>query len=170
MNKTSPRTINDLFDKAISLEHAAESLYLHFAEIFSEYPEVSRFWKSYADEEKGHAAYLERARNSADPERLASPADEGMFAKVQHCLDIASHAKMKTIKTLDDAYQMAIELENSETNTIFEFMIVNFSTEELMKSHKFLKQQISSHVARLENDFPPPYNQRTARQNVLAAQ
>ena len=67
---------------------------------------------------------------------------------------MASETRLEGIKTLEDAHQLATELENSETNAIFEFMIVNFSTDELAKSHQFLRTQLSTHIARLENDFP----------------
>lgn len=169
MNNPEKETVGALFEYAIALERAAESLYRHFAAIFSHYPEVARFWNAYADEERGHASYLEQVRAGVSAERLSSPADNAMLQKVHYCLEAAAQAQETNIENLDEAYHLAVELENSETNAIFEFMIVNFSTEELAKAHKFLKTQLSSHVARLENDFPNPYKSRTARQHALAS-
>ncbi len=163
---SSAKTVNDLFEYAIALEKAAESLYLAFEKMFSQDPEVAAFWHRYADEEDGHALYLENVRAGLDADRLSQPADPGMLEKVLHCIAQASSVKLDEIENLDDAYQLAVELENSETNAVFEFMIVNFSTDELAKAHKFLRTQLSTHIGRLDNEFP--YMSRLARQHILA--
>jgi len=164
----NPESVGKLFEHAIELERAAQSLYSQFENKFSNYPDVALFWKKYALEEDGHAAYLERIGSEVEQSRLSSPADKGMVQKVHRCLRDAAQIKMEKIKTLEDAYQVATELENSETNAIFEFMIVNFSTDELAKSHQFLRTQLSTHIARLENDFPGQYKSKLARQQAFA--
>ena len=163
---SNTKTVSELFEYAIALEKAAEALYLELEKMFSHYVEVASFWHSYANEENGHASYLESIKTNVAKNRLSSPSDEAMLKKVLYCLEQASPARLVNIKTLDDAYKLAVELENSETNAIFEFMIVNFSTDELAKSHTFLRTQLSTHIARLENDFP--YKGRIARQGILA--
>jgi rubrerythrin len=160
-------TVGDLFEYAIALEKAAETLYKELVNRFAHYSDVAAFWRSYAEEEKGHASYLERIKADVDVNRLSRQADNSMLHKVQACLTKASPARLANIKTLEDAYQLASELENSETNAIFEFMIVNFSTDELAQAHKFLRTQLSTHIARLENNFPTPYKNRVARQSAL---
>jgi hypothetical protein len=164
----STETVGNLFDYAIELERAAETLYRKLEGMFSHYPEVALFWKQYADEEKGHASYLERIRTGVDADRLSRPADGVVLQKVRQCRDMLSETRLKNIENLEDAHQLATELENSETNAIFEFMIVNFSTDELAKSHQFLRTQLSKHIARLENDFPIAFRGKNARQNVPA--
>jgi len=161
-------TVGQLFEYAIALERATEALYRQLESMFAHYPDVARFWKQYADEENGHASYLERIKGEMDTARLSHPADGEMLQKARQGLANATQERLKAVKTLDDAHQLATELENSETNAIFEFMIVNFSTDELAKSHQFLRAQLSAHNARLENDFPKPYNSRVARQNIPA--
>ncbi len=168
MSNTNTETVEKLFEYAIALEESAETLYKRLAEMFSGYPEVARFWKHYADEERGHAAYLKRIKAGVDAERLSAPADHLLFEKALYCLEGLSPQQLNTIVTLEDAYQLAVELENSETNTIFEFMIVNFSTEELTQSHRFLRTQLSTHITKLQNEFPLPYHSQIARQKALA--
>lgn len=160
-------TVGKLFEYAIALERAVEGLYRELEKMFAHYPEVSLFWKHYADEEKGHAEYLERIKANVDGNRLSRQADDSMLQKVRRCLEEVSPTRLAKIKTLEDAHELATELENSETNAIFEFMIVNFSTDELTQSHKFLRTQLSTHIARLENEFPNPYKSRMARQGAL---
>jgi rubrerythrin len=160
-------TVGKLFEYAIGLEKGAEALYKQLESMFSGYPEVALFWKNYANEERGHAEYLERIRNGVDANRLSRQADSAIFAKVNQCLNKSAQIKLEDIKTLEDAFQLATEIENAETNAIFEFMILNFSTDELAQSHKFLRTQLSAHITRLENEFPNPYKSRVARQGVL---
>jgi ribosomal protein S7 len=163
------QTVAELFEHAIELEKSLETLYRQFGGIFADHPEVAKFWKHYADEEKGHAAYLERVRDNAQAGRLSEPADEFMLQKVRKCLaEVSPPVQLKEIRTLDDAYQLAVDLENSETNAIFEFIIVNFSTEELAKSHKFLRVQLSEHVAKLTTHFPSQYMSKAVRKNTSA--
>jgi hypothetical protein len=167
---STTETVAKLFEDAIALERRAETLYRQLEKMFAGCPDVARFWKHYADEENGHALYLERVRAGVDEGRLSQPANEDMMRKVRDCLEMSSPAILENVKTLDDAHQLATELENSETNAIFEFIILNFSTDELAKSHAFLRTQLNTHIARLEEDFPNPYKSRTTRQKVLAWQ
>lgn len=162
-------TIGQLFEYAIALERAAEALYRQFSEMFSDYHEVALFWKRYADEEKGHAAYLERVREAASAQRLSCSADGSVLQRAHKAMSRAAQIELNKIHTLEDAHQLATELENAETNAIFEFMIVNFSTEELAVSHQFLRTQLKTHIARLEKDFPAPYKSGLARQTVLVS-
>lgn len=159
-------TVGKLFEYAIELERATETLYRKLEGMFVQYPEVALFWKHYADEENGHASYLERIRTGVDADRLSRPADGVILQKVRQCLDTASRTGLERIENLEDAHQLATELENSETNTIFEFMIVNFSTDELARSHQFLRTQLKTHITRLENDFPIAFRGKNIRQTI----
>jgi hypothetical protein len=160
-------TIGELFEYAIALERAAETMYKQLEKMFSHYPEVAHFWKRYSGEEHAHAAYLERMRIRMDASRLPQQADVTMLQNARHQLERTSPDRLANILTLEDAYQLATELESSEVNAIFEFMIANFSTDELEQSH-FLREQLSSHIARLEIDFPTSYKSSDVRQKVLA--
>lgn len=166
LNNTETETVSKLFEYAIELEKGLEALYKQLERMFSNYPDVALFWKKYADEECGHAEYLERIRDGLDADRLSCQADSAIFAKLRRCLNKLAQVRLENIKTLEDAFQLATEIENAETNAIFEFMIVNFSTDELAKSQKLLRTQLSSHIARLENDFPNPYKSRMVRQGI----
>lgn len=161
-------TVGELFEYAIAIEKAAETLYKEFEKRFDHDPDVAAFWRSYVDEERGHASYLENLKARIDTSRLSADFDDSMLEKARACLARITPARLAKVKTLEDAYQLATELENSETNAIFEFMIVNFSTDELAQSHKFLRTQLNVHIARLEKDFPTPYKSRIVRQKIFA--
>jgi hypothetical protein len=162
----NPETVGQLFDYAIELEKAAETIYRQMGKMFAQARDVEQFWSHFADEERGHAAYLERIRQSVDIKRLSDPADEKIIRDVQICLGASSLKRLDGLQNFEDAYQLAVELENSETNAIFEFMIVNFSTDELAKSDKFLRVQLSNHLAGLETGLPVQYGSSIARINL----
>ncbi len=58
-------TIAELFDLAIAAEQACEALYHGLADRFAHHPAVADFWTAYADEEAGHARWLERLSPSS---------------------------------------------------------------------------------------------------------
>ena len=80
----------------------------------------------------------------------------------------SSLERLDHVKNLEDAYQLELELENSETNSIFEFMVHNFSKDELARSRKFIHTQLTTHIAHLENDLPSDYRSSLARQKLPA--
>ena len=164
----NPETISELFDYAIKLERATETLYRACEKLFAHSPEVALFWKRYGDEENGHALYLERIKANLEAERLAAPADVKMIWAARECLMASSLERLDQVQNLEDAYQLALELENSETNTIFEFMVHNFSKDELTRSRKFIHTQLTTHIAHLENDLPSEYRGSSARRNLPA--
>jgi hypothetical protein len=161
-------TVGKLFDYAIELEKAAETMYRRLGKLFAYAHDVEQFWNHFADEERGHASYLERIRQGVDIKRLSEPADDKMIQDVHMCLSAASPKRLDSIQNFEDAYQLAVELENSETNAIFEFMIVNFSADELEKSQKFLRVQLSYHLDGLKTGLPSQYGSSIARRNLTA--
>jgi hypothetical protein len=161
-------TVDTLFDYAIELEKAAEDLYRNMAQLFSTEPKVVRFWEQYANEERGHAAYLERVRKAMSPDELSKPAKKSILVQAHRSLQGTSQVDLRKVRNLEDAYQLALDVENSETNAIFDFMISNFSTGELAKSYKFLKMQLNLHVTKMEREFPAPYKSRSHREKLTA--
>ncbi|MEN4010410.1 MAG: ferritin family protein [Chloroflexota bacterium] len=161
-------TIGKLFEYAIQMEESAEVFYRRLGELFSPYPAVADFWLGYADEEHAHAAILRQTRDTLGAEELAQPARADLLRDVHRCFELASAKTLQKIRDLEEAYQLAIELETSETNAVFEFLILNFSTRRLIESENFLKAQLRNHVARLEKDFPSEYRSRIKRRNTIA--
>ena len=159
-------TVGNLFDYALELERATETLYRQIGRMFAHAPDVELFWSHYADEERGHALYLERIQQEVDAGRLSAAADHGMMVDVQNCLGATTLKRLESVRNLEDAYQLASELENAEINSIFEFMVMNFSTDELARSHKFLRVQLSKHLAQLETGLPNQYRSSLARQGL----
>ena len=123
-------TVSELFELAIAAEKAAEELYRRLEKKFAHHQEVADFWRKYAAEEVGHAHWLERLRDALNPDQLSAPADPFVLKDAHKVLQFSVENRLNDIKNLEDAYQLVNELENSETNAIFEFLITNFSSDE----------------------------------------
>ncbi|MEW5871302.1 MAG: ferritin family protein [Chloroflexota bacterium] len=148
----SQATIDELITMAISAELAARDLYLQLEKMFAPHKDVALFWKHYADEEAGHARWLEQLRQRLSAEQLAAPADSTALENARKALAIPVETLLAQIDNLEDAYQLVNELEGSETNAVFDFLIGEFSEDE--KTLAFLRTQLREHVGRLMIDLP----------------
>jgi rubrerythrin len=162
----SNETVGALFNMAITAERSAETFYHRLANMFAGQQEVANFWQKYAAEEAGHAVWLVNLRDKLSAEQLATPADPGMLVMANRVLDISIEDLLAKVKNLDDAYQLANELENSETNAICEFIIDNFAEDE--RAQAFLRSQLRGHVSRLLTDMPAQVRGSANRQNIKA--
>jgi hypothetical protein len=162
----SDKTVAQLFEMAIAAEKAAEELYHGLKSKFARHQEVADFWQEYADEEAMHANWLRQMRDSLTPEQLAQPADASILQSAHRAFQVSVEKALKGVKNLDDAYELVNDLENSETNAVFEFIIGCFGEDE--KAQTFLRSQLRDHIGRLIADFPTQFRTATARRGVGA--
>ena len=160
-------TVGELFELAIAAEKTAEKLYRGLGARFAHHEEVADFWRSYAAEEAGHAKWLKRLREGLDAGRLSAPADPVTLENARQVLQFSVENTLQEIENLEDAYQLANELENSETSAIFEFLITNFSSDE--ETQSFLRAQLRDHVARLMIDLPTQFKSVVVRRGIKAS-
>ena len=165
---TQTGTIADLIDLSIAIERITESVYSHFVVIFADVPEIATFWRRYAQEETGHANWMRNLRGRVDPLILAQPADAKIWEMAVHATRVSAEQLVVQIETLQDAFELANEIEHGETNAIFEFLMRNFSNDE--KSVMFLRTQLKDHIGHLMNGLPDPYREISARRAVRARQ
>ena len=159
-------TTAELFEEAIALEKGAEELYRRLARMFSEHPDVEKFWLRYAEEERGHASYLGRIRDRLPADVLAQSGDKQILEMAAKYQNFSVDHLLHNIHNLEDAYQTVLELESSETNAIFEFILENFSRDELEKAQTFLRVQLTKHMTAIENEFPIKYRSKVVRQGI----
>jgi len=159
-------TISTLIELAIRSERAAQAYYLGLADLFAHEPEVAAFWRMYAGQEHGHATWLERLRERSAPETLNRPADPHMLTAIRHMFRFSPDRILAQIETLEHAFQQAVDLENSETNTVFDFLIVHYPAEE--ETPEFLRAHLGEHIALLETGFPAGFRNAANRGRVKA--
>jgi len=154
-------TLGQLFELAIALEKTADMFYRGLARRFKHVPEVTAFWTHYADEEAGHARWLDGLRSQLEPAKLRLPIDPVMIDSATRQLQISPEKMLARITNLEEAYQAAVEAENAETNTIFEFLVTDYSLSH--RSRNFLRNQIHVHADRITSEFPASFRDHASR-------
>jgi len=162
---TEDATIARLVELAIEAEEAAERLYLELARKFARYGDVADFWRRYADTEASHAQWLRHIQETVNPRQLTAPIDFQVFQDAQNVQKLIPQS-LQAIDNLEDAYQLAHELESSEVNTIFEVLVTNFAGDD--EAARFLRAQLREHVAMLVSGFPADFQDPAARRAVKA--
>ncbi len=159
-------TIAELFQQAIAAERQAEELYRGFRTRFAHHPPVARFWAELAADEREHAMRLEQLRATLSPQQLTAPADPEMVRTAQQLDNFSVEEALHGIHNLEDAYQLADRLENSETNTLFQFLLATFSLRQ--RTRFFVEARLQQHINKLKDEFPTDYTTRARRLSTLA--
>ncbi len=162
----SVETVEIMFQMAIGVERIAKELYLGLEQRFADYPNVARFWHKYANEEEGHATWLEQALSRLSPEQRTAEGDVAIVEKLHHLMHTSIEPLLSGVADLEDAFQLVNDLENSETNAIFEFLIENFADDN--DTRLFLKNQLRGHVGNLLIEFPVEFRSAALRRGIRA--
>ena len=154
-------TIGALMDLAIQAERNAEWLYDAIGRRFIDHPEVARFWMNYANEEAGHARWMENLRERVPQIKLAQPAEPDMWQRATKLVNTDLGTLLSGINTLQDAWELANEMEHGETNVIFEFLVAHFSQDP--RTLAFLRVQLRDHIGHLLTGLPAHLTDASAR-------
>jgi hypothetical protein len=98
-----------------------------------------------------HARVLERMRTRLDSAVLNSPVDAKVLRQAQEALRHEVVAAAGAVTDLEDAYQLAHEIENSEINTVVEFLVTSFP--ENPAPGEFLREQSADSRTKIDNGF-----------------
>ncbi len=165
MQSDGARTIGDIFDLAIEIEMKAGRLYEALAGMFAHEPAVAAFWNAMKDDEVGHAEILRKALAELPSGRISSAADRGMWVKLIDVKYRIDRCSPDDFKTLEDAYEIAHELEYSEVNGIFNLLASGLTSPDVKV------ELIDSNIARHQNkllEFSHTFGGRAWRQTVLS--
>lgn len=157
-------TLERLFEVAIALEKQAETLYGGFAQRFAHCYQAALFWRRYAADEVLHRTCLVQLRDSLGPDKLAKPVDPALLLAGEKLLRMSAPEQVAAAANLDDAYELSHELESSETNLIFRFLVGEFSHDKHVVA--CLSDDLDQHVEALSVQFPAAYGSRASRQAV----
>jgi len=146
IHSRSEDTIERLFELTIENEYRVADIYERFKKLFSHVPGLPAFWQELHDDEIQHATTLQNVRKLLTPEQLLSCSTKEMrdsVVRLHHML-ILSKDLVGSINTLDDAYQLAHQIECSEVNEIFKFLsceLIPFDKQEDMISSGIAQHQ-----------------------------
>lgn len=147
MTSLENRTANDLIELLIQAETAAQTLYLRLMEAFAHEPDAAQVWWKMGADEAAHIRLLEQIRESLPQEQLRAPADPLWLEQARSAARFSPEQALARIHTLEDAYQQAHAIENSEINAVFEFVMAEYFPRQLRAD--FVHNMLREHVDRL---------------------
>ena len=153
------------FQIAIDCEKLAAAVYREFMKIFSHVPEIAEFWNDMVKDEEKHAEHLDEVYKSLTADQLNAPADSKLLMELKRIKSLQLEDVTGPIKTLDDAYEFANKLENSEVNAAFRFLMREFISTETRKNA--VMNTLDVHLARLIN-FSENYGNANWRKSIAA--
>jgi len=160
---TNNETIEKLFAFSIEIELRAAAIYLDFASMSPVVPGLANYWLDMHADELGHARTLESIRSALPAEVLQESAPAEMLQKVRSIQKLMSKDLMGDVHTLDDAYELAHELEFSEVNVLFNFLTTDVVT--LSQQADITITNIVKHQKKLL-DFKNLFGDRAWRKGV----
>ncbi|MGD8786104.1 MAG: ferritin family protein [Phycisphaerales bacterium] len=160
----SQQTISYLIRQAIEAENYARGIYLQLSQMFAHVPEISSFWKDLAADEVEHADILKEIQDSLSADQLDAPAEHQLLESIGKVISFLNRISLETIGTLDEAYEIAHELEFSEVNYIFECVTNDFVTSS--DRNRILSLQIRDHQKKLLG-FAGNFGDQAWRRQIL---
>ncbi len=152
-----------LFELAIEIEYKAAHIYERLSKLFSHVQGLSDFWDELVKDEKRHATTLQDVKKLLTPQQLLTHSDKKMWDNIASIQRLLSKDLVGAIKTLDDAYELAHELEFSEVNAIFKFLAAGFIPSDERKKH--VVSEIKQHQQKLL-DFSRNFGDRNWRKGI----
>jgi rubrerythrin len=154
------KTIQVLFELAISWETQARDLYVKFANLFNHEPTVSAFWIQLSKDESGHIHVLKNILNNISTEKRLMEVGNERWNSVTRVEGLIKEASTRKVLSLSDAYELAHQLEMSEVNTLFKILVNDYLSDE--EGHKFMLSEVTKHIERLMR-FGEEYTQSQRR-------
>jgi rubrerythrin len=163
---TRSATVDELIRLAVQAERSTEILYRRLTRMFAHVVEIAQFIERYAAEESGHVIWLENLLGILSPEKLAAPAIPLIYQDALRISQNPLEKRLVEVETLDDVYNLMVEVANGEANQVLKALINTYYEDE--KTRDFLQEHLSQHMQRISTKFPPQYATPKARQAVKA--
>lgn len=143
----STPTYAQVFEIAMDAERKAGQLYHSFVSLFAAYPPAVELWTNLARDEGYHLRVLEQIRDGLPEETLLEEVDPLLWEQAEILRRLEKSTSTFVVENMDEAYQLTHELEHSEVNTMFEFLVHAFSNGTEMET--IALQQLREHLRRL---------------------
>ena len=155
-------TADELLELSLGFEENARELYKEWSQLFAGLPDVAAFWSEYASDESYHARLLEELRLRLSPEQLATPIENDLVGDTKRLL--AYLQKERYIEDLEQAFDFAYMIENSEINPLFEVLMSTFELDK--NAITLLQSQLNDHIGKLTYKFPKRFSSPELRQAI----
>ena len=158
-------TVANLFELAVATERIMQDYYQGLGKKFSNFSKVSNFWQDMASDENQHVTALKKMRDSLSDNLLLSEADPSVAQQSHAFLEkFPPKDTLNSVKTLDDAYEFAHDMESSEANAVFKFLTAKFIKPE--KRMKIVIAMIENHIAKIM-DFSDTFGNAEWRKSIV---
>jgi hypothetical protein len=147
MEEMPVKTIQLLFDLAINWETQARDLYANYANLFNHEPKISAFWIQLSKDESMHIGVLKDILNKIPTEKRLIEVGNEQWNSITRVEELIKEASTRKVLTLDDAYELAHQLEMSEVNTLFKMLSNDYLIDE--EGRKFILSNVDEHIERL---------------------
>ena len=147
-DQVGENTINTLFEMAIAAEKEARIFYRGLTKKFQHVPMAANVWRGMMQDEVMHFEELQKIHATLTEEQLRAPVDQSIMWKAESVREFSAENSLNQIETLGEAFQTAHELEHSEVNTVFEFIMTEFVDREDQRA--FVASQLREHLAKLD--------------------
>ena len=154
------KTVHLLFELAINWETQAHDLYAKFAKLFSHEPKVSAFWIQLSKDESRHRKILKDFLKEIPRVKLLEKMGNEQRESVTRVEGLIKEATITKIQTLDDAYELAHQLETSEINKLFTMLVNQYLPDK--EGHTFILSDVKEHIEMLMK-FGKEYTQSQRR-------
>ena len=125
MNTPFSNTLLELFNEAAKFEQRAADVYGELARRFPNHSDIAQFWINMQADELIHMQLLHDISGHVASQQLLSPAPKYVWDKAMSVDQLLDYAEAALIESLQDAYLLASEIEDSELNAIFLFLVMD---------------------------------------------
>lgn len=141
--------LKDIFSIAIAAEAKGVLLYEEFGRIFSHVPEAAELWKAMADDERIHEQKLRAIYETISEEQRHTYIDNPMVERTEKLVaGLSVPGIIRSVTSLDDAYETAYSLEHSEINAVMHFILTELVPWDMR--YDFTSSMVGEHMERLE--------------------
>lgn len=156
---------NELLQKSIMIEEKTANIYSTFAERFSNEKKVVDLWSEMERDELSHVKFFQRLYDRSDEALLNSDVDIMISRQVNGMMAFLEKDHMSKVDNLDDAYELAHELEFYETNCVVKILEMEMIPKKLKS--EFLYASLMIHQTRITM-FQNNYGNKEWRLSVKA--
>lgn len=156
--------LDTLLQQAMELEKAQAMIYKGLEKKFSLKNEISQFWAEMAKDEEDHCGFITKMRDKLEPDQLSITVERDLCDLVRNGLDELRPSRLNEVFDLDDACNLAHEVENYETEAVLKFIESRFKND----SHRLeISNLILAHLNKL-SDFSEQFSSAAERKSIKA--
>lgn len=157
-------TLSSLFECAIINEMKAADIFASFSDAFSFHDGLKNFWDDMQKDEIMHAEVLRTIHNDLPETRLAEKPDDNVCKYAEKAYQLINSITNEKPKNLDEAYELAHELEFCELNEVY--LILLDCKIGSKKAKQFIKDEIKKHQSKMVN-FKETFGDKSWRKTIL---